>query len=398
MDHAVFMRAIGSCISQADARALRRLLEEHREMVPLVYNGRIREIDYAIESVLMHVKDDAAAIDLCHVLIEFGADVNASQYVQSKVGAIVEASRRSLELVKLLHRAGAWINHDLFGKQASWPLLVAAHQNQLDIARYLVENGAVVNFVNIHGLSPLDYTANLPEMAAYLRSLGAKPGAELPQDHLPSNEPPPPDPTFASIREHLANWFGEVEDYPLREIVPGDPPLTLLKVPHWDGGYVGIATNGMSARAMKVPEGETDAVRRAELLVLLPPEWPLTEESMKEDRFRWPIEWLRQIARWPFETDSYLRRANIIANGEPPVALAEDTTMTCLMVRAGASEDWGQWKRPDGEIVDLMVMTPLYTSEREFELANGLPALLERMNASAFRNLVWPDRPSFMDE
>lgn len=292
------------------------------------------------------------------------------------------AAERSLALTKLFIENGAYVNHDLFGKPACWPLLTAVHADKLDVAKYLVELGAVVNFVNIHGLSPLDYAKPGTAMHEYLLSLGAVPGAELPRDHLPQSEPEVN--THESIRGHIATRISDkIEDFPLREIVPGDPPFTILKVAEWDAGvsndYVALVTDGVSAHKMPVPDGVEDAIRRAEFAVVLPSDWPLDKLSMQESRYCWPFDWLRQIARWPFESGSYYRRDNIIANGEPPEPLGEGTAFTCWLITTHYG-DAGRFERPDGETVELVMLSPLLTAERDYEKRHGMPALQEKLD------------------
>ncbi|MCZ2340835.1 MAG: ankyrin repeat domain-containing protein, partial [Bacteroidales bacterium] len=202
---------------------------------------------------------------VAELLADRGADLNTPVIGKSTV-LDDAAGRGDLPAVQWLCELGADVNGLIHGQPGSWSLLSAAHGGHLDVVRYLVEHGAVVNFVNGFGLSPLDYAMHFqhPEVAAFLRSVGALPGSELPRDHLPKDEPEPAEPSRNSTRDHLTVWFEGVSEYPLREIIPGDPPLSLLHVPQWDGGYVAIVTDGASARPMPVPASDPNAVRRAE--------------------------------------------------------------------------------------------------------------------------------------
>ncbi len=397
-EKARYLRVCGTLTQRGDRQGLHNHLAaypQYRDEHVAVGSGECRDIDYMQYSIMSHVKDDSQAIALLSVLAEFGADFNRSHYTQASVGYLQKAVERGLAFVRFYVEHGAHVNHDLFGRPASWPLLSAVAANDHEVVRYLVGLGAVVNFVNIHGLSPLDYARPGTDVHAYLLSLGALPGSELPRDHLPKHEPEPAEPSRNSARDHLAAWFEGVTEYPLREIVPGDPPLTLLHVPEWDGGYVALVTDGASAWPMPAPTSDPDAVRRAEYAILLPPDWPLTEAAMCEDRYRWPIDWLRQVARWPAESGGYYRKANIVANGDPSEPLGPECPMTCLLVRTHGDPDGvGSWKEPDGETVELMILTPLHTAERDFELMHGLAALLDRLNNNGCDGSYHPERPS----
>jgi len=380
---------VSGCLDSQNIDGLRDILSlpEQRELLNELRPTGIRAIDSYLRLIIMSAMSEGMKLEFSRLLVEFGADLNATIYQHTPVGVILNAIRgQHLSLTSWLHSMGAKINNPVEGRLGSMPLIEAVCENHIDIAKYLIENGAIINFVNGRGMSPLDFAANFPEMAAYLRSVGAKPGAELPQDHLPKPEPDTHEQS-TSIRDHLYFYFGDVEEFPLQEIIPGDPPISLLKVLDWDGGYHGIVTDGMSSRLMNVPES-TNGIRRAELVVLIEKSWPLTEEAMREARFRWPLDWLRQIARWPFESNTCLQPANIIANGEPPEPLGDNPAMTCLMVRGKPDKEWGRWTRPDGEIVDLLIVSTLYTRERDFELKHGLKNLLQLMEDNYYADLV----------
>jgi uncharacterized protein len=215
----------------------------------------------------------------------------------------------------------------------------------------------------------------------------------------PSSQAPTPAANRRIDSRASGDCFGEVKDFPLREIVAGDPPLRLLHVVEFESsGYQAIVTDGMSARLAELSDdvNPVDAMRRTELLIILDRDWPLDEEAMKSDRHRWPIDWLRKIARWPFENDTCLRRGNIIANEEPPEPLADNTEQTCLLVTV-TEEYWGTWRRPDGEVVRLMVVIPLHTAERDYETEHGMVSLLEKLQESGFGIGVLVNRPCVVE-
>lgn len=56
------------------------------------------------------------------------------------------------------------------------PLLLASHYGQLEIVKYLVEKGANINLKTPNGYSALWWARfrEFPEIATYLRSVGAK--------------------------------------------------------------------------------------------------------------------------------------------------------------------------------------------------------------------------------
>jgi hypothetical protein len=372
-----------------------QLHHEHLGVLMSGGQGDYRFIDYLQEYTLVQIKDNDVAAKLLKTIFDYGSDPNRSCYTQSKVGFLTEAAERSLELVRLFVERGAHVNHDLFGKPACWPMISAVCSGKLDIAQYLVEHGAVVNFVNIHGLSPLDYAKPGTPMYDYLLSLGAKSGSELPKDHLP--QPEPAEEEQPSISNHVEYYFGRSTYFDLPDRDSDEPLVCLWSVPRWAGNeqHVGLVTDGLSHRDMPVPDGVTDGVKRAELAFVLPASWPLPEDGLVEEPYSWPIDWLRQLACYPFDSGDYFRRANIIANGEPPERLGVGVPMTSLLVRTADDPKWGTWTRPDGLAVELMMVTPLFTSERDAERRLGLPAFLKLVDADPERHVTRLGRKPF---
>src|SRR5262249_43577411 len=56
-----------------------------------------------------------------------------------------------------------------------------------------------------------------------------------------------------------------------------------------DRPFITLVTAGMSARPMTMPEGMPSAETwsRAELCLFLPPDWPLGEEALNDERHYW---------------------------------------------------------------------------------------------------------------
>ena len=70
------------------------------------------------------------------------------------------------------------------------------------------------------------------------------------------------------------------------------------------------------------------------------------QDDRRANEFYWPIEWLKRIARYPHDNETWLGGPHtIIANDEPPEPFAPNTKMSCLMLLANPSE-FGRWTRP----------------------------------------------------
>ena len=68
--------------------------------------------------------------------------------------------------------------------------------------------------------------------------------------------------------------------------------------------------------------------------------------------------------------------------------------LSCLMLLANPSE-FGRWTRPtDGAEVVFYDVFGLYTEERDLELREGLPELLNRFQDRFISNVLDPHRPN----
>lgn len=394
------------CLPTGNVNELKKLLQQYPNEVNTVNSTGIRDIDFLVNEAIVQNHNDDQTLELCRALFAAGADPNVSYYIQSQVGFLHQAAERSLELVKLFVEQGAQINHDLFGKPACWAMISAVCACKLDIIQYLYEQGAVINFVNIHGMSPLDYVypprpdvrkhPDSQKVIDWLLAHGAKSGRDLPKDHLPAQETNSAEAVERySIDDHIVEHFGETEYFPYElelnnnssvwfwivKSRPGNPPM------------IALVTDGLSMNHMKIPDPISDGIAHAEFIMMLPPDWPITAEGMPEPKFRWPYEWLCELVSAPFKNGTFYRPINIISNGEPPEPLGEDFPMTCLLVRTVDAQPWGTWTRPDGVVVKLMLVTPLYTSERNAERKLGGKQLVNLLDTQESSYVVNANRP-----
>lgn len=148
-----------------------------------------------------------------------------------------------------------------------------------------------------------------------------------------------------------------------------------------------LFTLGLSGKAMTVPPGQ-EHYQFAELMIHLPPSWPLNREDFRNPANLWPIEWLRTMAQFPGDNNTWLGGpSTIVGNGEPPEPLGPNTLQSCIMLL----ED-SQIPLNDGRRIVLYSMTPLYSEEKALEEATGLKTLLDRFNQKQVSNVVNPTR------
>ena len=208
--------------------------------------------------------------------------------------------------------------------------------------------------------------------------------ASAPPEYYTSEE-------MEAVEEHISECFGPVE-HVFHELVSPDIHVDVCVVePAEERDYITLVTMGMGAHRMNLPEElASQGLERAELAIALPPDWPLDEESMKEERWYWPVRLLKTLARLPIECDTWLGWGHTMDNQQP---FAEDTELcgAILIAPQGAAEGAESCVLPNGEPVNFYQVIPLYRSEMEFKQGCSAEELLDRLEGVSF--VVCPDRP-----
>jgi len=156
-----------------------------------------------------------------------------------------------------------------------------------------------------------------------------------------------------------------------------------------------LVTTGMAQRPMAAPPGAED-YRYAELLLALPPEWPLDAEAFADETAYWPVRLLKDLARLPHEYDTWLHLGHTVPNGDPPEPYAGDTTFCGALVAPPASMPEGaeELLLTDGRRIDLLAVIPLWPDEMALKLKKGMERLLLLFDEHGVSEVLEPRRPS----
>ena len=194
-----------------------------------------------------------------------------------------------------------------------------------------------------------------------------------------------------AVEGHIQQYFGKFENV-FHEIVSPDIHVDICMVPPaGERDYCTLVTMGMGAHRMNVPEELAEyKLERAELAIALPADWKLDQESMKDEKWYWPIRLLKSLARLPLNCDSWLGHGHTVENREP---FADNTNLcTAILISPQGTEDGSEvCTLPNGEEVNFYQVIPLYADELDYKLAHDADALLEKMAGISF--VVHPNRP-----
>jgi hypothetical protein len=129
----------------------------------------------------------------------------------------------------------------------------------------------------------------------------------------------------------------------------------------------------MGAFVMDVPPDLIDCeLERAELMICLPPNWHI--KSLLDD-WRWPLDWLRALAHIPAGKEMWLGWGHLIPLDEYVSGKAKFSSML-LIDPAAYGREASYCEMPDGSIVNIYQMLPLFDDEAKYRREMGTDALL----------------------
>ena len=213
---------------------------------------------------------------------------------------------------------------------------------------------------------------------------GDDPDGEMPEDEEAGVPEVYTEEEMEAVEGHIQQYFGKFENV-FHEIVSPDIHVDICMVPPTEErDYYTLVTMGMGAHRMNVPKELAEyKLERAELAIALPADWKLDQESMKDEKWYWPIRLLKSLARLPINCDSWLGHGHTVENREP---FADNTKLcTATLIGPQDTEDGSEvCTLPGGEEVNFYQVIPLYEDELDYKLEHDVDALLDKMAGISF--------------
>ena len=177
-----------------------------------------------------------------------------------------------------------------------------------------------------------------------------------------------------ALLRHITRHFGEIDKLISYKYDPG-VRIEVAEIPPSeknDRDYYVMVTVGMGAHKMKVPPSYADMVEpRAELVMYLPPEM---DDTMR----LWAVNYMSTIARLPLERNSWSSFGHIFSNGRPLMNGTNLIASTLIEIQ-DADDNAPFCVLPNGDMVVLYQIFPLYKEEVEYKLGHGLGGLIDKM-------------------
>ena len=185
-----------------------------------------------------------------------------------------------------------------------------------------------------------------------------------------------------AVNDHADAHFGAVPQV-FHEIVSPSAHIDLYPYPATaQRPFHVVVTTGMAEQPMQLPPGiEADA--HVELVVLLPNTWPLDHASWKRESGYWPMQWLKRVARFHYESGHWLGAGHLLGNGVPAMAIAENARHDSVVLAPPAAlpESFHRVTLPDGRAVRFLCLYFLAPEEREALEREGWEAFSGRIDA-----------------
>ena len=197
-----------------------------------------------------------------------------------------------------------------------------------------------------------------------------------------------------SIEQHIVNHFGAIDRVIHEEVSPDiRVDLAVIK-PTEERDYYTICTMGMGAHRMNVPYGmRGHGFDRAEVFITLPKDWNIDSE---EERYAWPLHWLKHLARLPIQDDTWLGFGHTVPNDKP---FAENTGLSGVILTgaAGFGDEAGECTLPDQSCVTFYRMVPIYNEEMNHKIEYGAEALFDLMKEEDMDHVLDIHRPNLCE-
>lgn len=201
--------------------------------------------------------------------------------------------------------------------------------------------------------------------------------------------------TIERIEQHIERHVGKPE-WVWHELISDLVHVDVHQVPPTpERPFYTLVTSGMSDRPMTtVPEAA--AFRYAELVICLPAEWQMTQEAFQDERWYWPIRWMKILARFPHEYETWLGWGHTVPSGDPPEPYADNTRLCCMLLLSPVRCEDGFEQLPvdADKTVHFYSLIPLYREEMDFKLSKGTDALVDRLGQQGVTELLDVNRPN----
>lgn len=135
----------------------------------------------------------------------------------------------------------------------------------------------------------------------------------------------------------------------------------------------------------KIPKEARKALNcdYAELVIKLPPDWPLPSEELKKDDYFWPIEELHNLINYVHNDKQWFWDGHTFGGESGTTTFAKNTKLSGWLFMFPSlflPPQFPMLKISPSKLICFLQLIPLYSEEVVFALKNGKPALLKKLD------------------
>jgi hypothetical protein len=298
---------------------IRCVSQESYEVLWAIQKGKTTGLQELIQNArimvwyhcMMHEAAWINNVDAIKIMLEAGFSPEIRYYNSPKLIPLARAAMNgSIEAAEMLLNAGANIEENNNGTSAT-PLLCAIHDRtlsdteksrQIEMVKFLIKRGANIHasyFLGNTHLNALKKSVfcGYHELAALFRSMGVEWIQDTPTQTMPET---------ARIEFLTSHFKTQPLLLPISEIISASVPMSVYIFPpvKRKRKTTVFVTSGLSDFMLETPEDKAEYAF-AEYFIELPDNWDLSNEALNQDKFFWPIRWLKMIGRYPHENDIF---------------------------------------------------------------------------------------------
>lgn len=195
------------------------------------------------------------------------------------------------------------------------------------------------------------------------------------------------------ISNHIEAHLGEIKTV-FHEVVSDTVHIDVHIVnPTDDFPFVRLVTSGMSDLPMTIPDG-SDVPSYVELMLTLPGDWRLDQESFADEEWYWPVRLIKYLARFPHKYETWLGWGHTVPNGAPAEPYAPSTALCGAIILPSVTvpDEFQRLRISDEKEITFYCVVPLYKDEMQLKLRSGSDKLLDRFDQAGINDIVDPKR------
>jgi hypothetical protein len=194
-----------------------------------------------------------------------------------------------------------------------------------------------------------------------------------------------------AVNTHITTHFGEPFGV-LRDSNRTEAIDMYVMPPTETANRSTVITSGMSRRPM---QGAPEHAERAELLLSLPPDWPLEMSALDNERHWWPFRLLQNLSHLPHAQDTWLGVGHTIPHGNPPQPYADNTSLCAALLLRPFFPPPGFSTLQSGEhTVNFYGLFLLHPAELQYKLDHTTEEFFDLLAQGGVTETVDITRPS----